>query len=409
MTTRRKIFISAIILCLLVVVYMIYTYCSQQETLEQGALEDFGKSTSWEHDVLVDGKQIISANDLIYYTNMSKKISVPLCTNPDCLHNTEDCTAQFGADVKFLYFYKNKIYAGCNTGDGVVFYQMNTDGSNRDEITHYTFGDEIFHIDFMESDSKIYVVVGVADTSKVTISDDGVCSDAPVHMQILCMDLISNKIQKIYEWDKEYYQYLVNFRYVEGTKLFYEYSKQDLPEEEMRNGETGELLKPEYKEKEMEGVESLDLSTGEIHVEGNYQYGDYIGTDLENRYFVEKKDDHCLSGDIRCERNGKLEEIIHMKELENKKDYNCMVHLLKDGFALNEYVDEDGKGKISIFDISGKQKATIDQVDYYVIGEQEDFYLLGDNVLTDTMTAYVSKDDFGNLSKKCIPLWGEDK
>lgn len=160
----------------------------------------------------------------------------------------------------------------------------------------------------------------------------------------MCFDLNTAKYEKVASLGKGYYGYNLALRYLEGNRLYYEFEGRELPWEEMYHSETGDLLNPELADREIEGVASVDLSTGKVQEEERYMTGDYVGSEDGISYFLEYQKDHVLSGDIRLERDGARQEKMHIKDLEGQKGYLC---ILKDHYVFNEEETDDKKGRVS--------------------------------------------------------------
>lgn len=403
MKTNKKKILGIIICCILAFSYLLYVQFMEQKKSKIGSMDLFGENASWEYGKLMEGDRILSSNGWIYYTNMSKKMSVLLCSQADCEHNTEDCTAVYASNVDFMFPHGDKMYLGCTVLRDLEFYRANLDGSGREKIASYPLGDEISETQYIVEQSKVYIAVAVEDTSQMIINDDGGCSDVPIHWDLLCFDFDSAKYEKIGTMGKEYYQHNLYLRYIKDHKLYFEFDGQELPEEEMYHPETGELLNPEFRKYEVEGVASVDLDTGQNQLENCYETGDYVGNEADIYYFLEFLRDHRLSGDIRLERDGSVQEKIHIKELEQKKGY---LYVLQDHFVFNEEGEGKQKGKISFFDRSGKFEFVIEETERYILGEAGSYYLLGNFAFSKNLVnAYITKDDVKQLKTKAVNLW----
>lgn len=392
-----------VICCILIVSYILYVYIMKQKSSIIKSADRFGENATWTNNVLMDGDRVWFSNGLLYYTDMSKKMTVPLCTRTDCEHNTDDCTACYASNVDFIYPYQGKLYLGCSVDKELIFYRANLDGSDREKIASYPLEDVSGETQYMVVQSKVYIALQIEDTSLMVLDEDGNCSDVSNYGELLCFDLNTAKYEKVAGLGKGYYGYMLLLRYVEGNRLYYEFEGRELPYDEMYHPETGDLLKPELADKEIKGVASIDLSTGKIQTEDRYVTRDYVGSEEDISYFLEYQSGHILSGDIRLERNGVEDQKIHIKDLEQKEGYLC---LLKDHFVFNEEGMDEKEGRVSFFDRSGNLEFVIEEVDYYVIGEIESHYLLGSFAYSlDNMSSYIDKENIKQLSTKAVELW----
>lgn len=396
--------LSIIICCVLAASYILYVYIMGQKVTEIETIDTFGENAVWKYDVLLDGDQVLSSNGMLYYTNMSKKITVPLCTRAGCDHNTEECTAFYMCNNDFMYPYQGKMYLGCTAHKDLEFFCTNLDGSEREKIATYSLGDVISYTEYMLVESRLYIAVAVEDTSQMKITEEGRCSDVPIHWELLCFDLEVGKYEKIATLGEKYYQHNLYFRNLEDNRLYYEFEGQKIPLEEMYDQESGELKDPQYRDLEIEGVASIDLSTGKIQIEDQYVTRDYIGSEDGISYFLEYQKDHILSGDIRLERNGIEQGKIHIKDLEQKEGVLC---LLQDHFVFNEEGEGEREGRISFFDRSGNLEFEIENVDNYVIGEWGPYYVLCSYVIPPGdchMGSYINKKDIKQLQTKAVGI-----
>lgn len=395
--------IGIIICCILVVSYILYAYMVECGISDKGSIETFGENAVWKYGVLLEGDRVLSSEGLLYYTNMSKKMTVPLCTRAGCEHNTDDCTACYMSNNDFMYPYQGNMYLGCMADKYLEFFRTNLDGSGREKIATYYFDDVISETQYLQVDSKVYIAVAIESASRMEITDDGTCYDVPVYWELLCFDLNSAKYEKVGAIEGEYYGYSMYLRYLEGNRIYYEFDGRTLPWDEMYHPETGKLLKPELRENEIEGVASINLDTGQIRVEDRYETGDYVGTESGISYFLEYQNDHILSGDIRLENSGIGQEKIHIKDLEQKEG---ILHILKDHFVFNE-VREEQRGRISFFDRSGNSEFVLENVDKYILGEWESYYIICSIVLPQgmsCMSSYIKKKDIKQLQTKAVRL-----
>ncbi len=407
MTTHKKGKITVIVIgCILIVSYILYVYIMEQKTSIIKDADQFGENATWKYGVLLDKDRVFSSNGgPICYTDMSKKMTVPLCTRADCEHNTDDCTACYESNVDFIYPYQGKLYLGCRTNKDLLLYRTNLDGSDREKIADYSLEDVISEVQYMVAQSKIYIALQIEDTSLMILDEDGNCSDVPNYGELLCFDLNTAKYEKVAALGKGYYGYNLFLRYVEGTRLYYEFEGRELPYDEMYHSETGDLLKPELADQEVEEVASIDLNTGKIQAEDRYVTRDYVGSEEDISYFLEYQSGHILSGDIRLERNGVEDQKIHIKDLEQKEGDLC---LLKDHFVFNEEGTGDKEGRVSFFDRSGNQEFVIEETDNYVIGERDSYYILCSFVYPKNesgMGSYIEKKDIKQLKTKAVELW----
>lgn len=220
----------------------------------------------------------------------------------------------------------------------------------------------------------------------------------------MCFDLNTAKYEKVASLGKGYYGYNLALRYLEGNRLYYEFEGRELPWEEMYHSETGDLLNPELADREIEGVASVDLSTGKVQEEERYMTGDYVGSEDGISYFLEYQKDHVLSGDIRLERDGARQEKMHIKDLEGQKGYLC---ILKDHYVFNEEETDDKKGRVSFFDRSGNLEFVIEEAENYVVGEWDSYYVLCSFAYpcgVSGMGSYIEKKDIKKLKTKAVGL-----
>lgn len=404
MKSNKKKILGIIILCIFAVSYVFYVYIVEHGISNKKMIQTFGKNAVWKYGVLLEGDRVLSSEGLLYYTNMSKKMTVPLCTKAGCEHNTENCTACYLSNNDFMYPYQEKMYLGCKADKYLEFFRTNLDGSDRERIATYSFDDVISETQYLQVDSKVYIAVAIEPASRMEISDDGNCYDVPVYWELLCFDLDTKRYKKIGTLEGEYYGYSIYLRYLERNRIYYEFDGRTLPWEDMYHPETGKLLKPDLQKNEINGVASINLETGQIQQEDRYETGDYIGTEEGINYFLEYQKDHILSGDIRLEQNAMEQKKIHIKNLEQKEG---ILYLLHDHFVLNEEGEDKRKGKISFFDRSGNQEYVIENVDKYIIGEWGSYCIVCSFVHPQGMSgmgSYIKKKDIKQLQSKAVGI-----
>lgn len=77
--------------------------------------------------LMEDGRQII------YYTDYEQKIQVPLCASPNCMHDSDQCTAW--TTTRSLFVYDGYLYLLYSSFDGASYLERrDLDGGNRETI-----------------------------------------------------------------------------------------------------------------------------------------------------------------------------------------------------------------------------------------------------------------------------------
>lgn len=378
------------------------------ENLDMSAIPyaDFEENQVWKGEVLVANQHLFACSDLIYYANLEKGISQPLCSIPDCLHNTEDCMAQFSFTFmhQFLYCFDGKLYVGGSEGNDLCFYRCDIDGSNHEKVSAVSMDGELGLTNFYVHDSCVYITTVIPDNSKVKVLENGFMTDAPSTAELWCYDLETLQFEHIYTFSQVAYQINLNVRYIRDGKCYYEYAGQELPQEELYDLETGEIIDPEYEKYEFEEVGVIDLTTRQREITEDYQFGDYIGC-REGMYYYTARD---VYGDIRVEDyvNG-TEERIHISEMEGENFWNCSVFLTGDGLVVNEQKWMADTGRILFYDRNGNQTYVMENSSMFIIGDYQNFYLLNSNSVN-TVEAYVLKEDIDKINKKTVYLWKEE-
>lgn len=373
-----------------------------------------GDAARWNQGILIGNQQMIFEGRVpqgLHYHNLNTADTVSLCTIPDCEHNTDECQAQFAPDcsIMVLYCYDGKLYAGGDTTMGELrFYCSEMDGTNHEKIASLRIADdryeEIHFEDFYVYDSCVYIAVSMADTDEMKVLPSGYMSDVPLNIQIYCFDMKEKEFTKLYQAPKDYYQACATIRYIYDGVLYYDFSAQTLPYEELYD-ETGELKDENIPDDGPSEVHALQLDTGEDTVVPEYRYEDYIGCEGDEYYFIDINEDMVLSGDIfRKNLQTGESKTIHIPDLEGKDDAVNEVKWLNHQFVVNECNWDEETGNIYFFDTEGQQTGKIEDTVYYIIGEDQDIYLLSDVHISTNAMAYIYKEDIDDWDKKIVLL-----
>lgn len=83
-----------------------------------------------------DGYYLATYEDNLCYYDIASNQLVPLCSKPDCEHDTTTCNSYFsGIALGKIMPYDNKLYiAALDNRNALVLYQIDKDGENRKEI-----------------------------------------------------------------------------------------------------------------------------------------------------------------------------------------------------------------------------------------------------------------------------------
>lgn len=381
----------------------------ENETL---SYENFEENQVWKNHALLANNQVLYVDDYLKYINLKTGLSVPLCTATNCEHNTEDCMARIAFDFseQFLYCFGQKLYIGGMKQNAICFYCTDMDGSNHEKVAQYQVNGEVKNCSFYVYDSSVYIALGIADNSEVEMLENGYMSDAPVTIQLLSFDFSTQEFREIYQFPEVCYQANVELRYIIDGKLYYDFTGDELPFEKMYSFETWELVSPEYEKYVMKEVGAIYLEKGEREVVTEYQVGDYIGYKDNHYYFLDFNEDYILSGDIRVvDFDKEVTKTVNINKIENRALGSCGIHVLTEGFVVSIQDIEDDPGTMYFYNENAKQTQVIEDCSLYVIGEYQNRYLLGVTALSESMVAYVAKEDVEKMRKKCVYIIEEDE
>ncbi len=369
--------------------------------------QEFEENQAWIGGVLLANQHAYTCNGLIYYTNLEKGISQPLCSIPDCLHNSDECMAFFSTSFaeEFLYCFEGKLYAGgSDANNSLCFYRCDLDGSNHEKIAEVPVDGAVDIANCYVDGSDVYIAVILKDNSDVKVMENGFMTDAPAVGEIWCFHSETHEFKRIYSFSENAYQVNLNIRYIRDEKCYYEYCGQEVPMEQVYDVETGEALDSDYEKYEFEEVGTIDLNTGKREIMERYRMGDYIGCKDGLYYYY----DEAESGDIRVEdyENGS-EKKIHISEMEGENYWNCSIFLTGNGLVVNEQEWMADTGRMLFYDWNGNKKSAVENSSLFVVGEYQDFYLLNSNGM-DMAEAYVLKKDIDKINKKAVYLWNEE-
>lgn len=405
---RKKGTIAVIaIICIGIVVFSYVIKMNKYDnSIADLSYDTFTEHVSYIEKGMISGDQAILINGMIYYTDLQSGTSIPLCTKSDCNHNnTEECMACFSSDcdLKSLYCYDGKMYVIGYTQKKIRVYRSNLDGSEHELITEYELAQDQIHWFYSFADTEndiLYMAVSIADNSSLELDENGNVPDVPLTLYFLSYDYNTQKIQELAVFPQQGYQLYAEFRELRDNKLYYDVGWLDVP----RNSE---LTEEDYAEHEITEAGYINLADCELVKAPEYHYGDFIGETEYGRYYVEYSDRLTYSGDIRIEQENKENEILHMEDLEHADYAEKEVIVLNDEIILKcNSVNEDECGKTYFYDLSGNLIQEVENNQYWILGEYENYYILGSAIYNNWFPqAVVRKDKIENIDRNYVLLY----
>lgn len=438
----KKIIIPLLIIILIAVSCVVAFLNHKQNTyadMEQDLTnQDFSENVYHKNNTYISGSRILaSTGRYIYYWDMQSGVGNPLCSVPDCPHNnTDECMALF-ADAylqEFVYVYNQKLIVGGASNDGFAFFSADMDGSNHEKIASANFRSDMAYqgagtsasertqsydfsvfqtsdlSDFIVKDDKVYICVTLEDTVNTEQTESGFMTNGPCIVMVYCLDLQTNKLQKIYEFEDNLYCEKMDFRYFQGNQLYFDFSGLKAQYEEIYDLQTDQLKSPEMQSQLVRKVGCFDLDTKTVTWLDAYTYKDYIGTRNQERFFLEREEDSVdtASGEIRVEDfEGNIKDTITLSDVKGMSiDYDSRVLAVEDGFFVDLWNDTNMEyyGNVAFYDTAGNRKEFVEKSNYAIIGEQDNYYLLSESAWGYGPTHYLGKEDFSRINKKAVEL-----
>ncbi len=409
---------TAVTAFLVIAVWLVFNIKSDADYMEELSTlsADAFTNSIWEKEVVWGDGQLLSGggDSRVWYTNMETGHSMLLCKDEKCKHNTPECNADFafGMSDIFMYVYQGQIYVGSESASGEIrVTRGNMDGSEKEIVDSMGFAGQTSCSDVLIDDGVVYIAMIVSDTSNRRIlNEEGYTSDSPGTAKIIKFEFTTGKFEEIYHFTESYYQYFITFRYLDGEKLYFDRQWQDIPYEEMYDINNGEELE-NHNGKEYAEVECLNIQTGELEVLPDYEFGGFIGSQGQIRYFAENGNCELFNGRIRVEEKQgdnmiKREVLLEDFEKEERRTYYSLCRI-SDGFVLNEYDENETDGRMIFYDNEGKKRFQVKNAKSFVIGERNGYYMLGGNDISIKAGAYIPKEDIKELNQKKVRIGKE--
>ena len=160
-----------------------YNYLSDCQIIESGFPSFFQGYTKGENGYYS------TISKFLYYTEADSMKTLPLCTKPNCLHNSEKCDSYIGATYGIAYN-DGYIYYNCNgtlehDHMGTDFYRIRWDGTAKEHLRYFEFNvhDWCVHRGYM-----YYICMTYGDSYYTDISDSNKCDAYVYRLKLSDMD-----------------------------------------------------------------------------------------------------------------------------------------------------------------------------------------------------------------------------
>lgn len=183
------------------------------------------------------GIVLVNEEDLLTYTSPEKGASVTLCSNPDCMHNGEDCPAWFAEqNVLTVYYYNDKQYllmeSKLSTHSKPKLYEANADGTNRKEIHSFDLYDAFIGAPVCYNNKMILFLSSISSNDTFIIGDNGETIEQAREITMVVYDLDSKEISYSKTYDSNFCSFITMTAMEEG-KAYFKYQYSSLPQHEI--------------------------------------------------------------------------------------------------------------------------------------------------------------------------------
>lgn len=350
-----------------------------QKEIATFSYDNFEGTQEWRNGALLGDGQILSFGGPmpLYYTNLDTGTSIPFCAKSDCTHNNaEICpaiySAHYGCD--FVYCYNEKIYIASTIGNSIRIYRSDIDGTNHESVAYDVVEGNVSLSEYYVYDDCLYIALEIEDTNKEVLTDNEdegyMTYNNP---SIYRFDFATDKLKCVYSDEKGGYGSSVEILYGFDDVIYFTDGKED-----------GK-------------VSALDITNGKVTDVEGYDSGYYLGCHGTVHYYAEWDAEGFTTGNIHVEDLEKEKEsTIQLTTLPKDEDWYCEIHLLEDGFVINEAsidTGENATGTMTFYDFAGRKTDVVEDCSMYVVGEHQGFYLLSDYPFAYSAEAYATKED----------------
>lgn len=289
------------------------------------------------------------------------------CTDPNCRHNTTDCTSgrpvEFTCKADFLYYKNDRIYMyGKGTGEMILMSQK-IDGRDRRKEASIKITTKKYPWDQAWSSytcgNKIYTIMGITDPSRDIVDETGRCTVVGTY-RMISLDMES------LEWKEE---------------LYYEGELYNCFPEVVAAINDELILLDLSGSFEPEGIHNIEHFGLYNVLTGNYEpiveeerFYRYIGCQDNYLYFLQTDNGNIVGKIIvKDAYDSTYEKVIDVPFLENKKLVDAMSRI-DGGFVFGEY---DTRSQVAERLIEVRDDGTI------LFHKSETVYTQGDEINPD--------------------------
>ncbi len=336
------------------------------------AYDNFADKQEWKYGVLLGDNQILSFDTPLYCTDLTTGGSRPLCSVEDCVHNNLDCQAIFDAHYgcDFVYCYNEKIYAASVVGNSIRIKCADANESTHETVAYDVLEGDINLSGYYVYEDKLYIGASVENADKEHLINDDGSYMVYQHPSIYCFDFVTGELELVYRDEKGDYGVTLEILYAHEDVLYFDSGEPD-----------GKLI-------------TLDVVNETVSEVEGYDDGDYLGCHGDVDYYAICDENGYQTGDVLVvNRTDNGENKIHLGNLPKDELIHCDIHLLENGFVVNEQSIEEETGTMTFYDMDGKQTDVVEDCSFYVIGEHQGFYLLGEYTYDGIAFAYAKKKD----------------
>lgn len=334
--------------------------------------DNFVNKQEWKYGVLFGDNQILSFETPLYCTDLTTEQSRPLCSVEDCTHNNSDCQAIFDEHYSydFVYCYNEKIYAASVLSNCIRIKCAGANESAHKTVAYDVLEGDISLCNYYVYEDKLYIGVSVENPDVAPLTEDDGSYMLYQHPSVYCFDFTTGTLDCVYRDEKGDYGIELQILYAHKDVLYFDSGESD-----------GKRLTLNTVNKTISEVEGYDA-------------GYYLGCVGDMDYYAVSDKNGYQTGDVlMLNREDNRESKIQLASLPKDESLHCDIHLLEDGFVINEQSIEEETGTMTFYDMAGKQTDEVEDCSSYVIGEHQGFYLLGENTYSGVAFAYEKKED----------------
>ena len=334
--------------------------------------DNFASKQKWKYGVLLGDGQILSFDTPLYCTDMAAGVSSPLCEVEGCTHNTSDCQAIFdehyGCD--FVYCYNEKLYAASVLSNCIRITCASANESTHEVIAYDVLEGDIHLSGYYVYEDKLYIGASVEDANIEPLQEGDGSYKIYMYSSIYRFDFATGELDLVYCDEKGDYGTMLEILYANENLLYFDY------------GESNGMRM------------ALDVAKEMVTEVEGYDDGYYLGCQKEMDYYAVSDENGYQTGEvIAFDKEGNRKSQIQLKSLPKDESVHCDIHLLENGFVVNEQSVEEETGTMTFYDRNGKKIDVVEDCSYYVIGEHQGFYLLGENTYSGVAFAYAKMEE----------------